>query len=162
MGAWMWKTAALGRAWAPLAPRLLGEASREAGGRAGSRHPANPAVVSSAGYSTVAFDGTPSYGHTPSHHAAQFTNHSFKHEDPISQQPSLGNFSLRGVRTALPAAGIPLKGRWQPGEDPVSRRCSPPPAPPGREVELPKQWRTGLCSPLCNAGRGDTAGRRRG
>ncbi|NXP48775.1 WT1 protein, partial [Heliornis fulica] len=47
--------------------------------------------VSSAGYSTVAFDGTPSYGHTPSHHAAQFTNHSFKHEDPISQQPSLGD-----------------------------------------------------------------------
>ncbi|KAM7109435.1 Wilms tumor protein isoform 2-T2 [Ciconia maguari] len=43
------------------------------------------------GYSTVAFDGTPSYGHTPSHHAAQFTNHSFKHEDPISQQPSLGD-----------------------------------------------------------------------
>ncbi|XP_066853646.1 Wilms tumor protein isoform X3 [Anser cygnoides] len=43
------------------------------------------------GYSTVAFDGTPSYGHTPSHHAAQFTNHSFKHEDPISQQTSLGD-----------------------------------------------------------------------
>ncbi|XP_031968454.1 Wilms tumor protein isoform X1 [Corvus hawaiiensis] len=43
------------------------------------------------GYSTVAFDGTPSYGHTPSHPAAQFTNHSFKHEDPISQQPSLGD-----------------------------------------------------------------------
>ncbi|XP_029438073.1 Wilms tumor protein isoform X9 [Rhinatrema bivittatum] len=42
------------------------------------------------GYSTVAFDGTPSYGHTP-HHAAQFTNHSFKHEDAISQQPSLGD-----------------------------------------------------------------------
>ncbi|XP_046773544.1 Wilms tumor protein isoform X2 [Gallus gallus] len=43
------------------------------------------------GYGTVAFDGTPSYGHTPSHHAAQFTNHSFKHEDPMSQQPSLGD-----------------------------------------------------------------------
>ncbi|OCT83830.1 hypothetical protein XELAEV_18021968mg [Xenopus laevis] len=41
-------------------------------------------------YSAVAFDGTPSYGHTPSHHTAQFTNHSFKHEDPISQQTSLG------------------------------------------------------------------------
>uniref|UniRef100_G1KAV9 WT1 transcription factor n=1 Tax=Anolis carolinensis TaxID=28377 RepID=G1KAV9_ANOCA len=46
-----------------------------------------------AGYGTVAFDGTPSYGHTPSHHAAQFTNHSFKHEDPLSigQQTSLGD-----------------------------------------------------------------------
>ncbi|XP_062476297.1 Wilms tumor protein isoform X6 [Pezoporus occidentalis] len=47
-------------------------------------------AIRNQGYSTVAFDGTPSYGHTPSHHAAQFTNHSFKHEDPISQQPSLG------------------------------------------------------------------------
>lgn len=42
------------------------------------------------GYSTVTFDGTPSYGHTPTHHAAQFTNHSFKHEDPMGQQGSLG------------------------------------------------------------------------
>lgn len=38
----------------------------------------------------MAFDGTPSYGHTPSHHAAQFPNHSFKHEDPMGQQGSLG------------------------------------------------------------------------
>uniref|UniRef100_A0A8B9IMN3 Wilms tumor protein homolog n=1 Tax=Anser cygnoides TaxID=8845 RepID=A0A8B9IMN3_ANSCY len=63
---------------------------RRAAGRA-ARDPPNPAVLSPAGYSTVAFDGTPSYGHTPSHHAAQFTNHSFKHEDPISQQTSLGD-----------------------------------------------------------------------
>ncbi|XP_061057528.1 Wilms tumor protein isoform X1 [Eubalaena glacialis] len=42
------------------------------------------------GYSTVTFDGTPSYSHTPSHHAAQFPNHSFKHEDPMGQQGSLG------------------------------------------------------------------------
>ncbi|XP_072195009.1 Wilms tumor protein isoform X2 [Excalfactoria chinensis] len=49
------------------------------------------AIRNQAGYGTVAFDGTPSYGHTPSHHAAQFTNHSFKHEDPMSQQPSLGD-----------------------------------------------------------------------
>ncbi|NXM92779.1 WT1A protein, partial [Oenanthe oenanthe] len=48
-------------------------------------------AIRNQGYSTVAFDGTPSYGHTPSHPAAQFTNHSFKHEDPISQQPSLGD-----------------------------------------------------------------------
>lgn len=50
-------------------------------------------VVLLAGYGTVAFDGTPSYGHTPSHHAAQFANHSFKHEDPIGQQTSLGNLA---------------------------------------------------------------------
>ncbi|RMB97881.1 hypothetical protein DUI87_25359 [Hirundo rustica rustica] len=48
-------------------------------------------AIRNQGYSAVAFDGTPSYGHTPSHPAAQFTNHSFKHEDPISQQPSLGD-----------------------------------------------------------------------
>nr|XP_038036128.1 Wilms tumor protein isoform X2 [Anas platyrhynchos] len=59
---------------------------RRAGGESRECRAAVPA-----GYSTVAFDGTPSYGHTPSHHAAQFTNHSFKHEDPISQQTSLGD-----------------------------------------------------------------------
>ncbi|XP_056659766.1 Wilms tumor protein [Monodelphis domestica] len=47
-------------------------------------------TIRNQGYSTVTFDGTPSYGHTPSHHAAQFPNHSFKHEDPIGQQGSLG------------------------------------------------------------------------
>ncbi|MGH0133239.1 UNVERIFIED_CONTAM: hypothetical protein FKN15_005616 [Acipenser sinensis] len=43
------------------------------------------------GYSTVGFDGTPNYGHTPSHHTSQFSNHSFKHEDPMSQQPTIGD-----------------------------------------------------------------------
>ncbi|KAM7327642.1 hypothetical protein ACRRTK_014009 [Alexandromys fortis] len=47
-------------------------------------------TIRNQGYSTVTFDGAPSYGHTPSHHAAQFPNHSFKHEDPMSQQGSLG------------------------------------------------------------------------
>ncbi|XP_006642580.1 Wilms tumor protein homolog isoform X1 [Lepisosteus oculatus] len=42
------------------------------------------------GYSTVAFDGATNYGHTPSHHTSQFSNHSFKHEDPISQQTNIG------------------------------------------------------------------------
>ncbi|XP_040266135.1 Wilms tumor protein isoform X3 [Bufo gargarizans] len=51
----------------------------------------NQQSIRNQGYSTVAFDGTPSYGHTPSHHTPQFTNHSFKHEDPISQQTSLGD-----------------------------------------------------------------------
>lgn len=54
--------------------------------------PVDAVPLSSAptGYSTVTFDGTPSYGHTPSHHAAQFPNHSFKHEDPMGQQGTLG------------------------------------------------------------------------
>lgn len=81
-----------------LTRRPRGAALRRAGaGRAAS----DPTVLSPAGYGTVAFDGTPSYGHTPSHHAAQFTNHSFKHEDPMSQQPSLGN----GSRPARRGAG---------------------------------------------------------
>ncbi|XP_078405560.1 Wilms tumor protein homolog A-like isoform X1 [Cetorhinus maximus] len=42
------------------------------------------------GYSAVTFDGTPGYGHTPSHHTPQFSNHAFKHEDPINQQSSIG------------------------------------------------------------------------
>ncbi|XP_077317021.1 Wilms tumor protein isoform X3 [Lithobates pipiens] len=51
----------------------------------------NQQGIRNQGYSAVAFDGTPSYGHTPSHHTAQFPNHSFKHEDPITQQSSLGD-----------------------------------------------------------------------
>ncbi|KAM3920218.1 Wilms tumor protein isoform 6-T6 [Leptodactylus fuscus] len=51
----------------------------------------NQQSIRNQGYSAVAFDGTPSYGHTPTHHTAQFTNHTFKHEDPISQQTSLGD-----------------------------------------------------------------------
>ncbi|XP_068117153.1 Wilms tumor protein isoform X2 [Hyperolius riggenbachi] len=48
----------------------------------------NQQGIRNQGYSAVAFDGTPSYGHTPSH---QLSNHSFKHEDPITQQTSLGD-----------------------------------------------------------------------
>ncbi|XP_069079607.1 Wilms tumor protein isoform X1 [Pleurodeles waltl] len=51
----------------------------------------NPQAIRNQGYNALAFDGTPSYGHTPSHHVAQFTNHSFKHEDPMSQQTSLAD-----------------------------------------------------------------------
>ncbi|KAM5137866.1 Wilms tumor protein isoform 4-T4 [Mantella aurantiaca] len=51
----------------------------------------NQQGIRNQGYSAVAFDGTPSYGHTPSHHTAQFPNHSFKHEDPMTQQSSLGD-----------------------------------------------------------------------
>lgn len=62
-----------------------------------------------AGYSTVTFDGTPNYGHTPSHHAAQFPNHSFKHEDPMGQQGSLGKQAglVRGPSPLLP--GDPVR-----------------------------------------------------
>ncbi|MGH0164222.1 UNVERIFIED_CONTAM: hypothetical protein FKN15_046790 [Acipenser sinensis] len=48
-------------------------------------------TVHFSGYSTVAFDGTPNYGHTPSHHTSQFSSHSFKHEDPMNQQPAIGD-----------------------------------------------------------------------
>lgn len=44
----------------------------------------------SLGYSAVAFDGATNYGHTPSHHTSQFPNHTFKHEDPITQQSNMG------------------------------------------------------------------------
>lgn len=43
-----------------------------------------------AGYSTVAFDGAGNYGHTPTHHSSQFSNHSFKHEDALTQQSTMG------------------------------------------------------------------------
>uniref|UniRef100_A0AAR2LEL9 C2H2-type domain-containing protein n=1 Tax=Pygocentrus nattereri TaxID=42514 RepID=A0AAR2LEL9_PYGNA len=42
------------------------------------------------GYGAVAFDGATNYGHTPSHHASQYPNHPFKHEDPIPQQSNMG------------------------------------------------------------------------
>ncbi|XP_041794530.1 Wilms tumor protein homolog isoform X5 [Chelmon rostratus] len=41
-------------------------------------------------YSTVAFDGASNYGHTPTHHSSQFSNHSFKHEDALTQQSTMG------------------------------------------------------------------------
>ncbi|XP_029142408.1 Wilms tumor protein homolog, partial [Protobothrops mucrosquamatus] len=64
---------------------------QEESSRAGNSAPDSNPVVLLAGYGTVAFDGAPSYGHTPSHPGAQFTNHSFKHEDPIGQQTPLGD-----------------------------------------------------------------------
>ncbi|KAE8295843.1 Wilms tumor protein-like protein A [Larimichthys crocea] len=42
------------------------------------------------GYGTVAFDGAGNYGHTPTHHSSQFSNHSFKHEDALTQQSTMG------------------------------------------------------------------------
>lgn len=42
------------------------------------------------GYSAVAFDGAGNYGHTPTHHSSQFSNHSFKHEDALAQQSTMG------------------------------------------------------------------------
>lgn len=43
-----------------------------------------------AGYSAVAFDSAGNYGHTPTHHGSQFPNHSFKHEDALAQQSTMG------------------------------------------------------------------------
>lgn len=54
-----------------------------------------PSPSPASGYSTVTFDGAPSYAHTPSHHAPQFPNHSFKHEDPMGQQGSLGKWTAQ-------------------------------------------------------------------
>ncbi|XP_028813712.1 WT1 transcription factor a isoform X2 [Denticeps clupeoides] len=42
------------------------------------------------GYSAVGFDGTANYGHTPSHHTPPFSSHSFKHEEAMGPQPSMG------------------------------------------------------------------------
>uniref|UniRef100_A0AAV2L544 C2H2-type domain-containing protein n=1 Tax=Knipowitschia caucasica TaxID=637954 RepID=A0AAV2L544_KNICA len=42
------------------------------------------------GYGTVAFDGASNYSHTPTHHSSQFSNHSFKHEDALTQQNTMG------------------------------------------------------------------------
>ncbi|MEQ2177316.1 hypothetical protein GOODEAATRI_002314 [Goodea atripinnis] len=42
------------------------------------------------GYSTVAFDGAGNYGHTPTHHSSQFSGHSFKHEDALTQPNTMG------------------------------------------------------------------------
>ncbi|XP_046870367.1 WT1 transcription factor a isoform X2 [Hypomesus transpacificus] len=41
------------------------------------------------GYSTMAFDGSSNYGHTPTHHTPQFSSPAFKHEDAITQQSSM-------------------------------------------------------------------------
>nr|XP_061825810.1 Wilms tumor protein homolog isoform X4 [Nerophis lumbriciformis] len=48
-----------------------------------------PAVRNQTGYSAVAFDGASNYGHTPTHHSSQFSNHSFKHEDSLSHQNAI-------------------------------------------------------------------------
>ncbi|XP_070828155.1 WT1 transcription factor a isoform X8 [Chaetodon trifascialis] len=48
------------------------------------------AVRNQTAYSTVAFDGASNYSHTPTHHSSQFSNHSFKHEDALTQQSTMG------------------------------------------------------------------------
>ncbi|XP_061077599.1 WT1 transcription factor a isoform X5 [Conger conger] len=50
----------------------------------------NQPTSRSQGYSAMAFDSAPNYGHTPSHHSTQFPNHSFKHEDTLPQQTNMG------------------------------------------------------------------------
>ncbi|XP_071401079.1 Wilms tumor protein homolog isoform X11 [Centroberyx affinis] len=41
------------------------------------------------GYGAVAIDGPGGYAHTPTHHSSQFPNHSFKHEDALTQQSTM-------------------------------------------------------------------------
>ncbi|XP_075998680.1 WT1 transcription factor a isoform X2 [Genypterus blacodes] len=48
-----------------------------------------PAARNQTGYGAVAFDGASNYAHTPTHHSSQFSNHSFKHEDALTQQSSM-------------------------------------------------------------------------
>ncbi|XP_060932240.1 WT1 transcription factor a isoform X2 [Limanda limanda] len=48
------------------------------------------AARSQTGYGAVAFDGAGNYGHTPTHHSSQFSNHTFKHEDALTQQNPMG------------------------------------------------------------------------
>uniref|UniRef100_A0A672ZUX3 Wilms tumor protein homolog n=1 Tax=Sphaeramia orbicularis TaxID=375764 RepID=A0A672ZUX3_9TELE len=48
-----------------------------------------PTTRNQTGYSTVAFDGAGNYSHTPTHHSSQFSNHSFKHEDALTQQNTM-------------------------------------------------------------------------
>ncbi|XP_050990383.1 LOW QUALITY PROTEIN: WT1 transcription factor b [Labeo rohita] len=49
-----------------------------------------PPAPRNQGYGTVALDGAPSYGHTPAHHSPPFPNNTFKHEDPMSPQSTMG------------------------------------------------------------------------
>ncbi|XP_030620510.1 WT1 transcription factor b isoform X2 [Chanos chanos] len=44
----------------------------------------------------VTLDGTPNYGQTPTHHSSPFPSHNFKHEDPMSQQTSMGDQQYPG------------------------------------------------------------------
>ncbi|KAF4101697.1 WT1 transcription factor b isoform X1 [Onychostoma macrolepis] len=50
----------------------------------------SPPAPRNQGYGTVALDGAPSYGHTPAHHTPPFPNNTFKHEDPMSPQSTMG------------------------------------------------------------------------
>ncbi|XP_017290141.1 WT1 transcription factor a isoform X3 [Kryptolebias marmoratus] len=49
-----------------------------------------PAPRNQTGYGAVAFEGAGNYGHTPTHHSSQFSGHSFKHEDALTQQNAMG------------------------------------------------------------------------
>lgn len=50
----------------------------------------SPPAPRNQGYGTVAVDGVPSYGHTPTQHTPPFPNDTFKHEDPMSPQSTMG------------------------------------------------------------------------
>lgn len=77
------------------------------------------------GYSAVAFDGAGNYGHTPTHHGSQFPNHSFKHEDALVQQSTMGKeagWGSRGrsrERLHIEIVGIDTVMETQPPTEPV-------------------------------------------
>ncbi|XP_065813541.1 WT1 transcription factor a isoform X1 [Labrus bergylta] len=48
------------------------------------------AVRNQTGYSAVAFDGAGNYSQIPTYQGSQFSNHSFKHEDTLTQQSTMG------------------------------------------------------------------------
>uniref|UniRef100_A0A673H7J4 Wilms tumor protein homolog n=1 Tax=Sinocyclocheilus rhinocerous TaxID=307959 RepID=A0A673H7J4_9TELE len=61
----------------------------------------SPPAPRNQGYGTVALDGAPSYGHTP-HHTPPFPNNTFKHEDPMSPQSSMGKENIFSPQYSVP------------------------------------------------------------
>uniref|UniRef100_A0A673MEH3 Wilms tumor protein homolog n=1 Tax=Sinocyclocheilus rhinocerous TaxID=307959 RepID=A0A673MEH3_9TELE len=54
-----------------------------------------------------ALDGAPNYGHTPAHHTPPFPINTFKHEDPMSPQSTMGKENIFSVPLTS-SAGAPL------------------------------------------------------
>ncbi|XP_023578559.1 Wilms tumor protein isoform X2 [Octodon degus] len=124
-------------------------------------------AIRNQGYSTVTFDGTPGYGHAPSHHAAQLPSHSFKHEDPMGQQGSLGEQqysvpppvygchtptdSCAGSQALLlrtPYSSQPLG--LQEGSDPTAHAALAHPGPQHLRGGPPARWGpAGPVPPVC-------------
>uniref|UniRef100_A0A673MJF5 Wilms tumor protein homolog B-like n=1 Tax=Sinocyclocheilus rhinocerous TaxID=307959 RepID=A0A673MJF5_9TELE len=57
----------------------------------------SPPAPRTQGYGTGALDGAPNYGHTPAHHTPPFPINTFKHEDPMSPQSTMGKENIFSV-----------------------------------------------------------------